>query len=130
MPGGKIGRLDQLGTAEDAELPRRCLAEWDVNTRAHNAEVQSRVSGAERTFLCGGRGKATVRIIGVARRRQRFVAASIARSYGLSRSAVSSDRDARCRLRDDVRCDQRGVEEHAQERGRGRRRQCRCKAHD
>ena len=51
---------------------------------------------------------------------QRLVAASIARSYGLSRSAVSPDQDARRRLRDDVRCDQRGIEEHAQERGRGR----------
>ena len=119
MPGRKVGGPGQLSAAQAAELLGRGLPGEDVHTTAGNGEVQSRISGAERTFLCGGRGNAAVRIIGVGRRVQRLVAASIAH-LGLSRSAVSPDQDARSRLRDDVRCDQRGIEEHAQKRERGR----------
>ena len=120
MPGGKTGGRDQLSAADAREMLRRRLAEWTACTSAEGGDVQAGISGAEGTFLCGGRRQAAVRIIGIACRMQRLVAARIACSYALGIGALSANEDERRRLRHDVRRDKRGVKEHAQQRGRGR----------
>ena len=102
---------------------RRIAGTWppggDVHTTAGNGEVQAAYPAQNGHFFAGGAGRPRfASLVLAAECSDSWQPASP--SYGLSRSAVSPDQDARRRLRDDVRCDQRGIEEHAQERGRGR----------